>query len=80
MRGPFDSSALTALLHKARAFNRARLSGLLLHAPDGRFLQILEGEKTVVRELYYDHIAADPRHHRCRILGSGSCTERSFAD
>ena len=78
---PFDTPALTALLYKCRAFNRAQyLSGLLLHTPDGRFLQILEGEEAVVNALYYDRIASDPRHHSCRVLGSGACAERSFAD
>ncbi|OGX84019.1 BLUF domain-containing protein [Hymenobacter coccineus] len=80
-RQPFDAAALTALLHQSRAYNRAHhLSGLLLHTPDGRFFQILEGEETVVRALYYDRIVADPRHHRCRLLGAGPCPERSFAD
>ena len=78
---PFDTPALTALLYKCRAFNRAHyLSGLLLHTPDGRFLQILEGEEAVVNALYYDRIAVDPRHHSCRVLGAGACAERSFAD
>ena len=80
-RAPFDTPALTALLHQARAYNREhRLSGLLLHTPDERFLQILEGEESVVRALYYDHIVVDPRHRRCRVLGAGACAERSFAD
>ncbi|MDJ0366508.1 BLUF domain-containing protein [Hymenobacter sp. H14-R3] len=80
-RAPFDTPALTALLHQARAFNRTHhLSGLLLHTPDGRFLQILEGEEAVVRALYYDHIVPDPRHHRCRVLGAGACARRNFAD
>lgn len=80
-RQPFDPPALTALLHQARAFNREHhLSGLLLHTPDGRFFQILEGEEAVVRALYYDHIVPDPRHHSCRLVGAGACAERSFAD
>ena len=78
---PFDTPALTALLYQSRASNRAHhLSGLLLHTPDGRFLQILEGEEAVVNALYYDNIAVDPRHHSCRVLGAGACAERSFAD
>lgn len=78
---PLDTPALTALLHQSRIFNRAHhLTGLLLHAPDGRFLQILEGEEATVRALYYDHIVADPRHRHCRLLGAGACDERSFAD
>ncbi|TPG58431.1 BLUF domain-containing protein [Hymenobacter nivis] len=80
-RLPFDAPARTALLHQSRAYNRAhRLSGLLLHTPNGRFFQILEGEETVVRALYYDRIVADPRHRRCRLIGAGPCLERSFAD
>ncbi len=78
---PFDTPALTALLQQARVFNRNNhLSGLLLHTPDNRFFQILEGEEAVVRALYYDHIVADPRHHHCRLVGAGACAERSFAD
>jgi hypothetical protein len=78
---PFDTAALTALLLQSRVFNREHyLTGLLLHTPDGRFLQIIEGEENTVRTLYYDHIVADPRHHRCRLLGAGACAERSFAD
>ena len=77
----FDTPHLTALLHQARTYNRAHyITGLLLHTPDERFFQILEGEETVVRALYYDHIVHDPRHHRCRVLGAGACAERSFAD
>ncbi|MDQ2772334.1 MAG: BLUF domain-containing protein [Bacteroidota bacterium] len=80
-RVPFDTPTLQALLEQARVFNRVNyLTGLLLHTPDGRFLQILEGEEDVVRALYYDHIVADPRHHHCRVLGAGASSERSFAD
>ncbi|WP_223650552.1 BLUF domain-containing protein [Hymenobacter psoromatis] len=78
---PFDTPALTALLLQARAFNRENhLSGLLLHAPDDRFFQLLEGEEATVRTLYYDHIVPDPRHYNCRLVGAGACAERSFAD
>lgn len=80
-QAPFDTPALTALLLQARVFNRQHhLSGLLLHTPDGRFLQILEGDEAAVRALYYDRIVHDPRHRRCRVLGEGPCAERSFAD
>ena len=78
---PFTDSELSALLLKWRAHNRqVHVTGLLLHSPDGRFLQILEGEEADVRQLYYEHILSDPRHHYCRVLGEGSCAERSFAD
>ena len=77
----FDPPALRVLLDQSRAFNRENhLTGLLLHTSDGRFMQILEGEKEVVRELYYGHIVTDLRHHLCQVLGAGASTERSFAD
>ena len=78
---PFTDAALAALLLWSRTYNRqVHVTGLLLHSPDGRFLQILEGEDADVRQLYYEHILSDPRHHHCRVLGEGSCAERSFAD
>ena len=78
---PFTDPELSALLHQSRAHNRQmHVTGLLLHSPDGRFLQILEGEDADVRQLYYQHISSDPRHYHCRVLGEGSCAERSFAD
>jgi len=78
---PFEAAELTALLHQSRAHNQqAHITGLLLHTPEGRFLQILEGEDADVRQLYYQNIIADPRHYQCRVLGEGSCAERSFAD
>ncbi|WP_310397743.1 BLUF domain-containing protein [Hymenobacter sp.] len=78
---PFADAELAALLLWSRAYNRQiHVTGLLLHAPDGRFLQILEGEDADVRQLYYQNILSDPRHYQCQVLGEGSCAERSFAD
>ena len=78
---PLTAAELTALLQQARAHNQqAHITGLLLHTPEGRFFQILEGEDADVRELYYQHILSDPRHYKCRVLGEGNCAERSFAD
>ena len=78
---PFETDELAALLKQARAHNQqAHITGLLLHTPEGRFFQILEGEDADVRQLYYQHILSDPRHYKCRVLGEGNCAERSFAD
>lgn len=78
---PFTDPELTALLLNSRTYNRqVHVTGLLVHTPDGRFLQILEGEDADVRQLYYERISSDPRHHQCQVLGEGSCVERSFAD
>ena len=52
----------------------------MLYSPDGRLLQILEGEDTDVRQLYYQRILFDPWHYQCQVLGEDSCAERSFAD
>ncbi|GAA4012027.1 hypothetical protein GCM10022408_25760 [Hymenobacter fastidiosus] len=78
---PFTDAELAALLLGSRTYNRhVHVTGLLLHAPDGRFLQILEGEEADVCQLYYAKILSDPRHYQCQVLGEGHCAERSFAD
>ena len=78
---PFTDAELALLLLESRTNNRhVHVTGLLLHSPDGRFLQILEGKKTDVRQLYYHRILSDPRHYQCQVLGEGSCATRSFAD
>ena len=42
---PFTEAELAKLLHQAREHNEANgLSGILLYAHDGRFVQVLEGE------------------------------------
>lgn len=77
---PFDTPELAALLTQCRASNaRADITGLLLYTPDGRFLQVLEGEHAAVRQLYYQRIVADPRHFSCRLLSAGECQYRAFA-
>ena len=77
----FTDAELAALLLRWRDHNRqVHVTGLLLHSSDGRFLQILEGEDADVRQLYYQLILSDPRHHKCQVLGEGNCDERSFAD
>ncbi|MBF9237369.1 BLUF domain-containing protein [Hymenobacter sp. BT683] len=78
---PFEQPELLALLHQARDFNRVHhITGVLLYTPDGRFMQVLEGEQSVVRDLYFNRIVADPRHYNCRVIADGPCLQRSFAD
>ena len=61
---PFAAPELAVLLHQSRARNwQVHVAEILLHAPDGRFLQIIEGEEANVRQLYHQHILSDPRHH-----------------
>lgn len=78
---PFQAPELVSLLRQSQHYNRARhISGLLLYTPDGRFLQVLEGEKEAVRHLYCNRIVADPRHHNCQVFGEGALLYRTFAD
>ena len=77
---PMGTVALDVLLQQSRAYNRQHdITGVLLHTPEGRFLQVLEGPRAAVRHLYYHAILSDPRHHHCRVLGEGPWPERSFA-
>ena len=43
------------------------------------FVQIIEGPKKVVRDLYQD-IKRDKRHHNVRLLWEGNIGERDFND
>lgn len=77
----FTQPELIELLRKSWAFNLAHhLTGVLLHAPNGQFLQVLEGEKSAVHRLYYDRIAPDPRHQHLEVLGEGPCATQVFPD
>ena len=75
-----DAAALDTLLQQSRAYNQEHnISGILLHTPEGRFLQVLEGTRAAVRHLYYHAILSDMCHHHYQVLGEGSWPERSFA-
>ncbi|MEM9297249.1 MAG: BLUF domain-containing protein [Bacteroidota bacterium] len=55
---------------------RTGISGMLVYL-GGKYLQILEGEKEAVLNLYKT-IAGDPRHQRQRILIEGDINKRNF--
>ncbi|MEM7323479.1 MAG: BLUF domain-containing protein [Actinomycetota bacterium] len=74
---PFTDDELVELLTKARVANAARnVSGLLLYH-QGSFLQVLEGEKSVVEALYRK-IGEDPRHTDKVLLFRREDVERCF--
>lgn len=76
---PFEPRELDKLLAQARACNQRRgINSILLYTPDGRFLQLLEGPHAAVRELYYQHLVADPRQYNCQILSEGPSETASF--
>ena len=76
---PFEPRELDELLARARVRNQQRgLNSVLLYTPDGRFLQLLEGPRDAVRELYYQHLIADPRHYNCQVLSEGTSETASF--
>ena len=76
---PFTGEKLVELLSAARRNNAALgVTGMLLYH-EGSFLQILEGEREVVEDLY-DRIAADPRHVEPLLLFRHEEHPRSFGD
>jgi hypothetical protein len=78
---PFTEAELASLLRQAREHNEANgLSGILLYASDGRFVQVLEGEVDDVHELYFMHISRDRRHKNLTLLADGRLKERRFPD
>jgi hypothetical protein len=74
---PFSESDLIQLLEQTRSSNKkAGVTGMLLYIR-GKFIQVLEGEKSVVNALY-TKIAADVRHKRIAIVIEGDSKHRMF--
>src|SRR5665213_3317078 len=71
------ASDLDDILVAGRANNLARdLSGILIHIDSG-FLQILEGQRDAVMQMY-GRIAEDQRHSHPRVLVDRTIGARSF--
>jgi len=77
--GAVDHDGMAAILKKSRAHNPAvGITGALcLCASSGVFLQLLEGGRGAVSDLY-GRIAADPRHHGVTLLHYAEIGERRF--
>lgn len=76
---PFSSEQLLALLQQCHANNTARgITGMLFYG-NGTFLQVIEGDGTVVDELV-GRIARDPRHDDIRILSRKAIERREHPD
>ena len=71
--------ALFELLCTTRARNERRgLTGLLLYS-DGRFMEVLEGPESDVREVF-ESILRDPRHKNVDLLRFEWLEQRHFLD
>jgi len=69
---------LKEMLEESRVRNTAHgITGVLILV-DGVFLQILEGEKPDVLQLY-ENIKRDPRHHGAKLYHQGETKEHAFA-
>ncbi|MFN7604265.1 MAG: BLUF domain-containing protein [Bacteroidota bacterium] len=74
---PFDETKLIELLKKARENNRLLdITGMLLYV-NGKFMQVLEGKRQTVKDLY-SHISNDVRHKRVTTLLEGESPNRIF--
>ena len=68
---------IASLLHKAREFNSANnITGCLLHH-NNEFLQILEGKKEAIQDLFLS-ISKDSRHSHAYLIIEGEKKERTF--
>jgi hypothetical protein len=71
-------TTLVVLLMQARALNeRHHVTGALVYG-DGQFMQVMEGEEAVVKDLY-TRVAKDARHYDVCTLAEGPIATRSFA-
>ena len=76
--GAVDHEELVAILRKSKTHNpQVGVTGVLCFS-GGIFLQVLEGGRSAVNQLY-NRIAADPRHTQVELLGYEEIGERRFA-
>lgn len=78
VEGPFERSAITAILQTAQRNNAAEgITGAFM-LDDGQFLQVLEGDRIAV-DRRFARIKADPRHTDVAVIGQKSIINRRFA-
>jgi hypothetical protein len=71
-------TTLVVLLMQARALNdRHQVTGALVYGA-GQFMQVMEGEEAVIKDLY-TRVAKDARHYDVHTLAEGPIATRSFA-
>lgn len=73
-----SADELNVILKRSRAYNPDHgVTGVLCYA-DGVFMQVLEGGRDIVNELY-KQIVTDPRHSDVVIVKYDEISERQFA-
>ena len=73
-----DQDALLAILRQSKLRNPdAGITGVLCFS-EGIFLQVLEGGRSTVNQLY-NRIVADPRHTQVELMSYREIGERRFA-
>jgi hypothetical protein len=71
-------TTLVVLLMQARSLNEQQhVTGALVYG-NGQFIQVMEGDEAVVKDLY-KRIFKDSRHSDVRKLAEGPILSRSFA-
>lgn len=74
---PFSDAELLELLQQSRDRNKEfNISGILLYV-QGKFMQVLEGKKAFVEQIYAS-ILKDPRHTRVTLVLEGNSPARIF--
>ena len=77
--GPQTTTITTQILETARVFNKSHnLTGVLCQGK-GLYVQVLEGERSVVNSLYR-RIVADNRHDHTEIVHFSEIESRKFKE
>jgi len=77
--GPQTTTVTTQILETARSYNKAHnLTGVLCQGK-GLYVQVLEGERSIVNGLYR-RIVADSRHAHAEIVYFGEIESRQFKE
>jgi hypothetical protein len=78
-RAPYTQEDLIDLLRQSRNYNvQHNITGMLLYL-NGKFIQVLEGDKEEVVALY-ERICQNPRHLRVMKVMEGNSRARLFKD
>ena len=76
--GPVTTTVTSSILRGSIAHNKSQnITGVLCQGT-GLYMQVLEGERSSVTQLFY-RIVADPRHHKVELISLEAIQKRRFA-